>query len=316
MHRPADVDIEILLRRLGIEAERRGAHWFARCPFHDDKNPSWAIRDEPGSPRHGKHRCYACDEAGSHVYLVMRLLGTDDARQAWLWIAEGADLARDRLAPIKVEVVDGEAKRFRLPPGCTLDPELARWPYRIQRYAMRRNITAEQVARWRLGFAVEGRLRGRLVIPVRDSKASLVSYTARAVRDNERRKYLEPKHEEGASQAAIFGEELWRPEQRAIVVSEGALNALAWERALSARADVAVGAAMGSHFMPEHALKFSRFALVYVAADPDKAGDKMREAMRQMGRWVELRQVVFPDGADACDVERVRGSGALLDLLG
>jgi len=69
------VELQKALSALGIETERRGRELFARCPRpeYPDKNPSWRMRDEPGSPKHGQHMCWSCGFRGEIVGLVMLL---------------------------------------------------------------------------------------------------------------------------------------------------------------------------------------------------------------------------------------------------
>ena len=65
----AAIDITSVLQRLGIEARRRGREWTAICPNreHDDRKPSWRMRDEPGTVRHSKHHCFSCSFGGSDM---------------------------------------------------------------------------------------------------------------------------------------------------------------------------------------------------------------------------------------------------------
>ncbi len=313
-----------LLERLGIQAEQRGSSWWACCPFHDEKTPSWRMRDEFGSERHGKHHCFGCEEGGSAVYLVMRLLGLE-AREAWLWIKSNETAAAHLKLSVSVSVKD-RAREFRLPFGVETGIKLGDWPMRPREYAHKRNIWPEQVERWGIGFAREGRLRGRIVIPIYaqgdltvepfHGRGKLLSYTARAWGRNVERKYFEPREEENADKAAIFGEEKWHGERGTVFVFEGALNALAAERALYQIFEGRIGALHGSNFHPGHAAKLATFDEVVIAADPDKAGNKMRAAIAGgLARWSKVRHVVFPEGRDACDVERECGLPELARLL-
>lgn len=60
------LDIEAMLRALGIEATKHGKEWVAHCPNADghkrgDRNPSWRMRDSEKSSKHGSHKCFAGD---------------------------------------------------------------------------------------------------------------------------------------------------------------------------------------------------------------------------------------------------------------
>src|SRR5438034_8275091 len=72
---------------LGIAPGRRGERgrrlWWL-CPFHEDKNPSFAI--DPGK---SWWRCYGCGEHGDAANLVMRLQGWTFP-EAVRWLAEQA----------------------------------------------------------------------------------------------------------------------------------------------------------------------------------------------------------------------------------
>jgi DNA primase len=74
---------------LGPAPGRRGARdrraWW-HCPFHEDRNPSFAI--EPGRPR---WRCYGCGEHGDIANLVMRLKGLS-FQKAVHWLVEQAGI--------------------------------------------------------------------------------------------------------------------------------------------------------------------------------------------------------------------------------
>lgn len=317
-HRPAQVDVGNLLERLKIDAVKKGNNWVARCPFHEEKTPSWRMRDEAGDEKHGKHVCYGCGEGGSHVYLVMRMLGIETAREAWLWV-NGTDKASARAldTTVSVRVLDPVMPtRFRLPPGVEVGKRLEHWPHEAKQFAERRGLTGYSVQRWGIGYAYEGRLRNRLVIPVHDA-TGLRSYTARTWLKGdpkELRKYLEPHEREHADKAAVFGEQHWRGEfDVPLVVTEGALNALAVERATNGQLKVA--ALLGSHFDREHALKLVQFKTIVVASDPDKAGKKMRDAIDGVRRWATVVHARTPNGIDACDVAERSGYGVLARIV-
>lgn len=67
----------------GRRGERGRRRWWP-CPFHDDKNPSFAI--DPGKPW---WRCFGCGEHGDAPNLVMRLQGWTFP-EAVHWLAEQA----------------------------------------------------------------------------------------------------------------------------------------------------------------------------------------------------------------------------------
>ena len=308
-----DLDVPVLLRRLGINANRRGREWTAICPNpeHDDRSPSWRMRDEPGAKKHGFHKCWPCGFGGNAVDLVERLIGID-WRAAKEWI--GADVfAEDTPVAESVEVKQRPwDTSFRLPAGVeVLLFDL--WPQSVRAYVTGRAITPWQVDRWGVGFAVDGRLNGRVVFVKRDSDGEPVGFSARTFVGAMKR-YLEPEPWEGASQAAVFGEQHWSHDFRmrlgqSVFVVEGAINALAVERAALREAGglvhyPSVAATSGSQLGALVAAKLASFGEIVAVTDPDAAGDKLAAALSDtLARHDrKFRRVRLPVGHDAADV--------------
>lgn len=321
---PAVVDIPLLLERLGIQAQRRGREWWACCPLpgHEERTPSWQIRDTPDEPeRHGLWRCLGqCHEGGTAAELARRVLGLDSVKEAHRWLREGA-IALERPAQLGgVELVPPArpaffAPGFKLPAGVVVAP-LDAWPRIPREYVLNeRGITAEQVERWGLGYAVDGRLHGRIVMPWRSRPAGPVTgYTARAYLPG-LRKYFEPKEDEGAEKGAVYGEEHWPPlaEREVVVVVEGGIDGFAVERATG----FPFAAARGSNLVPAHVAKLSTFQRLIVASDPDAAGRKFAAALRAaLGRWKPIEQAAIPLGFDPAKLVQKRGAAALREALG
>lgn len=260
------VDVPRLLERLGIETQRKGRELWAPCPVHEDRDPSWQMRDDPGSSRHGYHRCFGCGFGGGPFALVMRVLDCEPVE------------ARDFLAGHDVERVDVEVRvearrarrTFEMPPEVEMGRPLSGWPSAARAYLESRGLGGEEVARFGMGYAVDGVLAGRVVVPVVDYEGRLTSYAARSFLGHAKR-YLEPPAFTGCDRSAVFGEHLWPPEgeRDLLVVVEGPFDAIAADAA-----GLATGAVRGSSISTEQALSLSTWTRVRVATDPDAAGDK------------------------------------------
>lgn len=307
------VNVPMLLERLGIRGEPRGRDIWACCPFHEERTPSWHIRNEPGNEKHGQHICHGCEVGGSAVFLVMRMLDLP-AGEAWRLIQSDAPLQAQLRMHVRVEVGATKKRRFQLPPLVIIGRPLERWPSEAQRYLAKRGVDQAELERWEIGYAVDGRLAGRIVIPVRNGRGEYVSYTARAFGASPLIKYKEPLEEEFARKDAIFGEWGWpaHVERDVVVVVEGGFNALAVQRATGH----SFAALFGSEYMPSHGVRLSTFKRVVIASDPDKAGEKMRTAMRALSRWTQVLHVKFPTGMDANDIAMQEdGQRVLADLV-
>jgi len=299
------VIIERLLEALGIEAKREGLNRVATCPFpdHDDRHPSFKVRDQPGNPRHGLYVC-SCGRGGSPRTLAHDLAGIDwESVDAWLEenAGDGEPDGVEETAGFEHHDTMGH-KAFRMAPGVYFRP-LEKWPGPARDYALRRGITPQQAERWGIGYAVDGRLAGRIVMPVRGEDGELQSYMARAFDGSERR-YLTPKGEENPRPGACFGAERWGAERGTVVLCEGALKALAAERA-GAGAVAAIG---GSVLQPDHVALLSGFERLVVLPDADEAGEGVAaQAWAALARWRPVVKVELGRDADEVPEEELRG---------
>ncbi|MGB9826445.1 MAG: CHC2 zinc finger domain-containing protein [Desulfofundulus sp.] len=64
-----EIPLPDVARRYGLELRRSGSRYVTRCPFHDDRNPSFYVFPD------NRWRCFGCGAYGDAVDLVARLLG-------------------------------------------------------------------------------------------------------------------------------------------------------------------------------------------------------------------------------------------------
>lgn len=303
--RPAD--IAKLLARLKIDARADGDEFIALCPGHTDTRPSWSINRQTG-----KHHCFSCGFGGTVASLVIHVLdvaGLGWSRgDAWKWMEEQGLLVGDGERALSVELYlkRDERPRFVLPATVRFAESIAEWPTPAVRYLAGRRIAGWQVRRWGIGYAIAGRLEGRVVIPVRDARGTPLTYTARTF-TGARVRYLTPAEDEHPDTSALFGEQFWPSagHRDLVVVVEGAIKGLAVERAAPG---VAVAGVLGvTQSRNLRALsKLSSFARVIVLFDRDAAGegaaDELRWALARHTR-VELRQMPGAAVDDAPEAE-------------
>lgn len=292
------VDVTRLLAKVGItleERDKRGREWWICCPLpdHDDKTPSFAIVDWPGTEHHGLWRCYGCHQGGGPITLLRLMLGYG-SREARAALAD-IDTPEAPVGHMTVQWQLRAPKRLVMPPEVVFAP-LEKWSTPFRRYAERadRGITAWQVDRWGIGYAVDGDLAMRIVIPVRDERGELLSYTARSIVD-ETPKYWSPSLVQGRRPGAAFGRQHWPPPsgRQRVVVLEGAFDALACERAGVS----AVATLDGSHLDPMIVDLLRTFREVVVATDLDAAGEGAVQALSAC-RELRFRRIRIPGGKD------------------
>lgn len=304
------VEVVLSVLGIGVSEARRGRLW-ARCPYHSpDNNPSWCIRVT--KERYGQHICFSCKEGGTLPALVAHAKGIDlDAAAAWLrGISDDEPEAEPEPLPamVRLEHAPLSQRSFKLPLEFIHDP-LPEWVTPARRYVEKRGITAEQVAKWGIGYAVDGRLAGRIVVPTFQYGTGLpAGYMARTFAKSTRR-YLYPDASAHSDLDVMFGEVYWpapgyrkgdlNGEPQRVVVTEGAFNALAVERAVGG-----VVAALGGSFVrPMHTGKLAGFGEVVLLTDSDDAGDRAAaELTAALVRHVsKIRRACLPRGVDAND---------------
>lgn len=290
--------VDVVLQALRLDVvRRRGTRAWIFCPFHagDAKAPTFFVRTS--GERRGNFHCFSCKASGDLTELVARVRGVErnEARDLIDVVLLGWEPQRRRLRVVE-RAPDLARRRFEMPPEVVLGRPLRAWVSLAREYLEDRGVGAEEVERYGLGYAVDGRLAARVVFPVRAAGGEAVGYSARTFADEEPR-YLTPAETERADLDAMFGEHLWPPpgERRAVVVTEGAIDAIS--------AGLASGlphaALSGSELRAGHVLSLATFDVVVVLTDADKAGAKAARQLRAaLARTKALARLAL-EGGDA-----------------
>lgn len=312
------IDPATLLERLGIEWRPRGHRLIAPCPSpdHPDRKPSWAAwSDDLGRFR---HRCLACGFGGGPARLVQARLACN-IREAYDFL-EGAESAGPPPPPtIRVEVREPSRAIADVVPEEVWFEPFDEWPTPARRYLEKRRMGKREVDKWGLGYAVDGHLRGRIWIPVRNVAGELSSWTARSYDDSD------PKYDSSrvAASGVLFGECFWRDGwmpgswRHTVVVVEGPFDAIAVEAAIPGASVAALrgSASAGQAIDPAQAGKLARFGHVIVATDPDKAGKRAASLLAGLGRWTKVTTIALFAGMDCAKLYETGGASALASAL-
>lgn len=289
------IDVARLLEKLRISARLDRDEFLALCPFHDDTKPSWSIHRITGN-----HHCFACGAGGTAASLVLQVLDVErlgwSRGDAWDWIRKQGCVIGEAEVALDVELflrMPERRRAFVLPASVRCDEPLTDWPTPARRYLASRNIEARQVRRWGIGYAIDGRLAGRIVFPVRRADGSPASYSARSFVGSPVR-YLTPDESEHPDKGSLFGEQHWpTSNRRRVVVVEGAIKALAVERAVGGDVAGVLGATQAQN--PHVVAKLSTFQEVVVLRDPDLAGEKAAVALyAALARHTRVRVLQVP----------------------
>jgi DNA primase len=332
------VSIKDVLGHYGLLKEsterhtKHGTELRIRCPFHQDKAPSFSANLETG-----RFHCFGCHAKGGDIFdfVVLREeLDTgkrdQDRRQAALTVQEwfgitsprsqeepapvGEQSFSDRVAEMREEsrktkrprrhepAKDDTTRVINPPLGFELkrvDVEAGTW------YAVERGLTPEIAETFGLAVALSGGYKGRLVIPLHDHNGVLVGYAARALDDSEP-KYLFPSSDKGFYKSHLVYN-LWRvvPERpRSVVVTEGFFDVMKVVQA----GYPAVGL-MGSSLSERQAeLLCEHFRHLVIMMDGDEAGRRaIEECLSTLGRRRYVRAVEVPEGLqpDLLDTENL-----------
>src|SRR5262249_18456646 len=129
-----------------IKLERAGANLKARCPFHNEKTPSFFV-----SPDRGSYYCFGCGASGDIFTFVEEFEGLDFKGALKLL----ADRAGVTLPAYNKEEEDEKERIYRAMEAATLYFE-GNLSAEAKKYLAARGLTPESIKNFRIGYAKEG----------------------------------------------------------------------------------------------------------------------------------------------------------------
>src|SRR5215470_14590334 len=334
-----------------VKLTRRGRESTGLCPFHNEKTPSFTVSDEKGF-----FHCFGCGAHGYVIGFVMRSEG--------LSFPETVErLAREAGLPLPVSSPEERQRAERQATLVTAMETAAAW-YEQQLgtsagrgaldYLRRRGLTPDTTARFRLGYAPEGRtalrealaragvsqelaleagligkgedgalfdrMRGRVIFPIADRRGRVIAFGGRILGDGQP-KYL------NSPETALFhkGRTLYglgqalRPAKDAseVIVAEGYMDVIALAQAGFPQAVAPLGTALTEEQIAELWRLVPEPILCF---DGDVAGE--RAAARAADRALpllkpsqSLRFALLPAGEDPDSLIRGAGTPAMRAAL-
>ena len=336
--------VEIVSARTDLR--RQGARYTGLCPFHEERSPSFSVHAEEKL-----YHCFGCQVGGdlfdfvcetenidfpAAVELLADRYGVEVTREKEDPQAEQRRKARTRLTELLERAAGFYSAFFHDAP----EAEKAR------EYLASRGLGEEVLRQFGIGYApsawdtliVRGqqagfsvseleaaglaqkgraggmydRFRARITFPIRDARGRAVGFGARAMRDDQKPKYLNSAENELFHKGEIlYGIDIARPAMAktgyALVV-EGYTDVLALHQAGLAEAVGVMGTAITE---PQLAMLSATVDTVVLALDADAAGRKamLRAQEVAAGRKLTIRVVAMPAGEDPAEIATAEGGG-------
>jgi len=330
----------------------KGDYW-APCPFHQEKTPSFHLDD-----RKGFYYCFGCHAKGDALTFVRETENVSFmeaveilAREAGMTLPARDPKAQEKadLRSQLVEVMEQAAQFYRLHLNMAEGA-------RARAYLQDRALSDEMIARFEIGFAPDSRtalfqhltgkgvapdlvvqaglaikpddgsppydrFRGRIMFPIRDSRGRCIAFGGRALDPNARAKYLNspetPLFDKGRSLFNFVPAREAAGKTGRLIVAEGYMDVIA----LSQAGFNDVVAPLGTAITADQLRLMWRIAPEpIIALDGDKAG--LNAAMRLIDVALPLlapnqtlRVCLLPEGLDPDDLLRAHGPGAMQKLL-
>ncbi len=322
------------------------------CPFHEERTPSFGI-----DPVKKVYHCFGCGAGGDVFRFVQETEGVDfvgalelladrygvelereeeDPQAAarrqrrerlqavmertaayyarYLWEAAEASDARAYLLGRGLQ--EQTLRRFRV--GYAPKP----WDHMVTRwraggYSEEELLAAGLVKRGRQRGGVYDPFRGRLMFPLADHRGRVVGFAGRALRDDQRPKYLNsPEGELFHKGRQLFAADLARAaaaKSQSVVLVEGYTDVIALHQAGIENAVGMMGTSLTERQIGEVARLVGPGGTLHIALDADAAG---QEAMLRASRLERARDLRFdivelPAGTDPADLVAAEGAEAI-----
>lgn len=319
-----------------VKLDRSGKNLRARCPFHNEKTPSFFV-----SPDRGTYYCFGCQAHGDIFTFVEQFEGLD-FRGALKSLAERAGVKLERVDPKKAteteqmfEALEKASEYF--------ENNLKREP-KVEQYLKERGLSEATIQEFRLGYALDewqalkdhleglgfkemillkagllvknekgkiyDRFRGRIMFPLADSSGRVVAFSARIdpLKEKDEKtggKYINsPETELFHKSRILYGYDAAKTHIRKYgfsIVVEGQTDLLMSHQAGYKNTVASSGTALTQ----EHFKILSRLSMnVVLALDADSAGilSAKKAAMEALALGMDVKVAKLPKGSDPADV--------------
>ncbi|MDP1833889.1 MAG: DNA primase [Candidatus Moranbacteria bacterium] len=324
-----------------IRLERAGANYRARCPFHNEKSPSFMVSEDKQI-----WHCFGCQKGGDIFGFVMEMEGLE-FREALKLLAEKAGIELKKIDPRLTEqknktsdILEMATKFYQ---AHLLQTAGGR---KILDYLRERGISDQSIKDFRLGYAPDGwkntlnflvkngftqdeiaktgllvesqknqadkyydRFRDRIMFPIMDTNGKVVGYSARVAPggDESQAKYVNtPETEVYHKSRILYGINRAKGEIRQagdVLLVEGNMDVIAAHQA-GLKNTVAVS---GTALTSEHLAIIKRYTdNIRMCFDMDNAGELATKKSIKLcfEKEANVRVVQLPGEKDAADLAK------------
>ncbi len=287
-----------------VRVEKSGAQYKARCPFHNEKTPSFYV-----SPTRGTYHCFGCAESGD-IFKFVEKMESLEFKDALKILAERAGVTLSRIRKQDdsrlLSLMESARQFFEITLSESID---------AKKYLHERGLTDISINNYKIGYTkndwrllfvhlmsngftdtecVESgliiktedskyydRFRGRIMFPIRNISGATVGFTGRVLPvydDGKSGKYVNtPETKLYHKSKILFNYDLARKfiaDTREVILVEGQMDVI-----MSAQSGIQnVIAVSGTAFTEEQVNIIKRLAdNVVLAFDNDAAGKKASE---------------------------------------
>lgn len=330
-----------------LKLERKGANYWACCPFHREKTPSFSINSSEGF-----YHCFGCGVSGDVIKFVQEYENVDFsqavqilAKRAGLEVPAVKEKDAERNAILKqkrdrcLEILQLSAKLY-------LSNLYSGRADKFLEYLSKRKISPTTAKKFGLGASLDFRslpralfergytqeelidsgvcqkskdgevidsLGGRLIFPIINQMDEVIAFGGRVMEKTDFAKYKNTRETLIFNKSKnLYNINLVKKERRAngldsLVIVEGYMDTLSLYQA----GIVNVVASMGTSLTKEQARLCKRYTdQVFISYDGDFAGQKAN--LRGLGilkeEGLRVRVVPMPEGMDPDDVAKTQGA--------
>ncbi|MGC6484654.1 MAG: DNA primase [Candidatus Puniceispirillales bacterium] len=334
-----------------VVLKKQGNRRTGLCPFHNEKTPSFHVRDDEGY-----YHCFGCGASGDAITFLREKEGMT-FMDAVRTLAEQAGLDVPDTGPRDPEASAKRDKAFAILDDAAryYQSSLAEADNPAAGYLARRGVGAEEIKTFRLGYAprqgfiqamtafghdaepmLEAGLtrrsdrdqsiypyfRHRLIFPICDSRGKVIAFGGRALDDDQQPKYLNSAESPlFQKKAVLYGAHLARAGVKnglPLLVTEGYMDVIAVHASGLAAAVAPLGTALTED---QISLLWRMDEQPILCFDGDRAGKAaalkaLIRALPLLEPGKTLRLMLLPPGQDPDDVLRQHGRDGFSELLG